>query len=176
MGENSVFEKDINIFGKHASYMQFLTDKTGRADKSSNRAGIFNRNVDVLMVAPIFGLLNNRMAEVDHSVDEKSSILMAVLIKEKSNLEFVYNLVMLNDTTKGYTPDQKINFIFRENGDFELFMKYVRGGIEYLYEYFSDGTSTKSDYYEKIVSLIDEIQIQSIDDYGEALKELTKVK
>lgn len=170
-----MFDTDINIYGKHSSYMQFLVDKTGRADKASNRAGIFNRNVDLLMVAAVFGALNNRLAPVDHSVDEKSSILMAVLVKEKSNLEFIYNLVMLTDKSKGLSPDEKINFIFRQNGDMDLFMSYVRGGLEYLYEYFTqDGAATKTDYYEKIINLISDTEIENADNYDEMLNQLTK--
>ena len=61
-----------------------------------------------------------------------------------------------------------------DDGDFDLFMQYVRGGLEYLYEYFTDGATTKDDYYEKIISLIDETQLEFNGNYDEILSNLMK--
>ncbi len=171
-----MFETNILIKGKHATYVKFLSDKTkflGEGN-SKNGAGIFKRYVDTLLIAPLFGVMNNLRAEEDKSSDDKANILAEQVVKEKNNLEFVFNLVMLNDTSKGKNADEKINWIFRENGDFDLFMQYVRGGLEFLYNYFTDGATTKDDYYEKIISIIDEIQLDFNGNYDEVLKNLTK--
>ena len=171
-----MFETNILIKGKHATYVKFLSDKTkflGEGN-SKNGAGIFKRYVDTLLIAPLFGVMNNLRAEEDKSSDDKANILAEQVVKEKNNLEFVFNLVMLNDTSKGKNADEKINWIFRENGDFDLFMQYVRGGLEFLYNYFTDGATTKDDYYEKIISFIDEIQLDFNGNYDEVLKNLTK--
>ena len=171
-----MFETNILIKGKHATYVKFLSDKTkflGEGN-SKNGAGIFKRYVDTLLIAPLFGVMNNLRAEEDKSSDDKANILAEQVVKEKNNLEFVFNLVMLNDTSKGKNADEKINLIFRENGDFDLFMQYVRGGLEFLYNYFTDGATTKDDYYEKIISIIDEIQLDFNGNYDEVLKNLTK--
>lgn len=171
-----MFETNILIRGKHASYVKFLSDKTKLLGEGTakNGAGIFKRYVDVLMVAPVFGVLYKKMADEDKSNDDRANILAEQIMKEKTNLEFVYNLVMLNDTSRNLTPDQKIDFIFKQNGDFELFMSYVRGGIEFLYDHFTDGASTKDDYYEKIIQLVDNAQIENDGNYEEILKNLMK--
>ena len=171
-----MFETNIIIKGKHASYVKFLSDKTKLLGENTakNGAGIFKRYVDVLMIAPVFGVLYNKRAEEDKSNDDKANVMAEQIMREKSNLEFVYNLVMLNDTSRNLTPDQKIDFIFKQNGDFELFMSYVRGGIEFLYDHFTDGASTKDDYYEKIIQLVDNAQIENDGNYEEILKNLMK--
>ena len=46
-------------------------------------------------------------------------------------------------------------------------------GIEYLYEYFNDGASTKDDCYERVISLLDDAQIETTDNYEDMLKSLT---
>ncbi len=170
-----MFDNDILIKGKHATYLKFLSDKTKQLGDSSakNGAGVFKRYIDVLLVAPLIGVMQNKRADEDKS-DDRANILAAAVLKEKSNLEFVFNLVMLNDTSKGLDADQKINFIFRENGDYDLFMQYVRGGIEYLYEYFTDGASTKADYFEKILNLISDVEIETNGNYDEMLKKVTQ--
>ena len=171
-----MFEKNVLITGKHGTFVKFLSEKTKLlGDRTAkNGAGIFKRYVDVLLIAPLFGVMKNRRAPEDKSTDDKANILLEQIAKEKSNLEFVYKLVMLNDKSKGYNPDQKINWIFRENGDFQLFLEYVRGGLEYLYEYFTDGASTKDDYYEKIITLLDDINLEYKGNYEDALSDLIK--
>ena len=171
-----MFDNNILIKGKHATYVKFLSEKTKLLGEgtSKNGAGVFKRFVDTLLIAPIFGVMKNMRADEDKSSDDRANILAEQIIKEKSNLEFVFKLVMLNDNSKGYNADEKINWIFRENGDFDLFMQYVRGGLEYLYDYFTDGATTKDDYYEKIISLIDETQLEFNGNYDEILSNLMK--
>ena len=171
-----MFDNNILIKGKHATYVKFLSEKTKLLGEgtSKNGAGVFKRFVDTLLIAPIFGVMKNMRADEDKSSDDRANILAEQIIKEKNNLEFVFKLVMLNDNTKGYNADEKINWIFRENGDFELFMQYVRGGLEYLYEYFTDGASTKDDYYEKIITLLDDINLEYKGNYEDALSDLIK--
>lgn len=170
-----MFDNDILIKGKHATYLKFLSEKTKQLGDNSvkNGAGIFKRYIDVLLVSPLVGIMQNKRADEDKT-DDRANILAAAVIKEKNNLEFVYNLVMLNDTSKGLDADQKIDLIFRKNGDYDLFMQYVRGGIEYLYEYFTDGATTKADYFEKVLSLISDIELEANDNYADTLNKLMK--
>lgn len=169
-----MFEKNIIITGKHASYVKFLSDKTKYLGEGNakNGAGVFERNIDVFMVAPLVGITYNRRADEDKSTDEKSNIFAEQISKEKANIQLIYNLVNLVDTSRSLTPDEKISSVFRKEGDMNLFMSYVRGGIEYLFDHFSTGASTKSDYYEKIVELVNAIQFESEDNYEEQLKKL----
>ena len=39
--------------------------------------------------------------------------------------------------------------------------------IEYLYDYFTDGATIKDDYYEKIIGLIDDVQLDYNGNYEE---------
>lgn len=171
-----MFENNILIKGKHATYIKFLCEKTKLLGEGNakNGAGVFKRYVDVLMVAPLIGVYNNLRASEDKSSEDKANILAEQIIKEKRQLEFGYNLVMLVDNSQNLNADQKIDLIFRENGNFDLYMDYLRGGIEYLYNYFSNGASTRADYYEKIINLVNEVQLAAEDNYDEILKKITE--
>ena len=48
-----MFEKDIIITGTHASYIKEMKEV----------AGLFARNLDIYMLAPIMGFLNNRKGQ-----------------------------------------------------------------------------------------------------------------
>lgn len=171
-----MFDNNILIKGKHATQLKFLCEKTKLLGEGNakNGAGVFKRFVDVLLVAPLVGVYNNSRIKEDKSVDDRANILAEQIIKEKNPLEFGYRLVMLTDNSLGLNADQKIDLIFRGGGNPELYMDYVRGGIEYLYEYFTDGASTKEDYYEKIISLVNEIQLSANENYEEVLNKITK--
>lgn len=171
-----MFDNNILIRGKHATYVKFLSEKTKLLGdgNAKNGAGIFRRFVDVLLVAPLFGVMKNLRADEDKSSDDKANILAEQIIKEKTNLVDVFNLVMLNDKSMDKTPDEKINWIWKDGGSYDLFMDYARGGIEYLYDYFTDGATLKDDYYEKIIGLIDDVQLDYDGNYEEVLKTLTK--
>ena len=166
-----MFDNDILIRGKHATYLKFLSEKTKLLGDSyaKNGAGVFKRYIDVLLVAPLIGAIQNKRADEDKTTDDRANILAAAVVKEQGNLMFVYRLVMLTDTSKKLDPDNQIDFVFRENGDMDLFMQYVRGGIEYLYEYFTDSATTKDDYYDKIITLIKDIELEANDNYDEII-------
>ena len=84
-----MFETNIIIKGKHASYVKFLSDKTKLLGENTakNGAGIFKRYVDVLMIAPVFGVLYNKRAEEDKSNDDKANVMAEQIMREKSNEE-----------------------------------------------------------------------------------------
>ena len=170
-----MFDTNVTIRGKHATYLKFLCEKTKllRKKNSQNGAGVFKRYIDVFLVAPLFGVMKNIRSDEDKSNDDKVNIFAEQIIKEQRNLEFVYQIVLLNDNSKKLSPDEKIDLIFKKNGDIDLFMSYVRGGIEYLYEYFTDGATTQSDYFEKVISLIDDTQLDATENFDEFLKNLT---
>ena len=48
-----MFEKDIIITGTHASYIKEMKEV----------AGLFARHLDIYMLAPIMGILNNRKGQ-----------------------------------------------------------------------------------------------------------------
>lgn len=79
----------------------------------------------------------------------------------RSDLDFSYRLVMLADNSTGLSSDDKIDRAFKQDEqpeklteNLELFHQYMRGGLEWLYEQFTDGATTKEDYLEKVYEIV----------------------
>ena len=87
-------------------------------------------------------------------------------------------MVMLLDKTTELDPEERVNRAFRYDTqadkadafkeNMELFNDYVRGGIELMYEQFTDGCSTRDDYlnktYEVLKTFKEEIEGISYED------------
>jgi len=156
-----MFNNDYEIKGKHASYIRFLSATTKRLDKTAKAAGIINTAVDIYVITPLIGLVYNKKAAEDNASNDTYSILASQIITHQANLEFVYRLVMLADNSTGLSSDDKIDRAFRQDEqpeklaeNLELFHKYMRGGLEWLYEQFTDGATTKEDYLEKVHDVV----------------------
>ena len=152
-----MFTSDIYVRGKYASWLKFLSEKTEKNDKSEKVAGIFKRDIDVYLTAAIIGLNFGLRRDADNNPD-KAKIHVDTVLKEQDNLEFVFRMAMLVDNTTGLSADEKIERTFKNPDtpeNMELFNSYVRGGIEWLYEQFTDGTTTKDDYLSKIYEVVD---------------------
>ena len=86
-----MFDKEYSFRGIHAEKVSKLT-----AQFDKNRNKLFNRNIDVYMVAPIIGFLYNRKADLDKGA-ESTKIFPEQLINERNNMLFTYRLIMLLD-------------------------------------------------------------------------------
>lgn len=160
-----MFENDYAIYGKHATYLKFLTKKNPREDDIDNpkAARIFERYIDVYMNAAIFGLLYNRTAERDDGND-RARIYADAFATERDNCVFLYRLVLLLDSKTELSAEERVNRAFRYDSQqdkaeeykkcLELFHSYVRGGIEVLYEQFTDGCATTDDYLSRIYEVM----------------------
>lgn len=156
-----MFSGDYELKGKHATYIRFLSATTKRLDKTAKAAGIINTAVDIYAIAPLIGLAYNRKAEEDNSSNDTYSILSSQIINHQADLDFSYRLIMLADSSTDLSSDEKIDRAFRYDEhpeklakNLELFHQYMRGGIEWLYEHFTDGTTTKEDYLEKVYEVV----------------------
>jgi len=152
------FGGDILLKGKHATYAKFLSPTTEKKEKIDNRkpADIFKRVIDVYMVAAVIGLERGLRANEDKTSSDEVRIFAGAVNTEKLNLEFIYNLVMLVDNSQGLSADEKISRAFKNDNpkvNFELFTSYVRGGIEWLYEQFSQAT-IRDEYLEKVFEMV----------------------
>ena len=112
----------------------------------------------------MFGLLKNIKAEIDTTNKDNITIFAEQVIKEQSRLIHLYRIVMLLDN-KALSDDERIDLAFRYTADadkvkagMDVFNAYARGGIEWLYEKLTDGATTKEDYLQKLVEIIDEFQ------------------
>jgi hypothetical protein len=156
-----MFNKDYELKGKHATYIRFLSATTNRLDKTAKAAGIINTAVDIYAIAPLIGLAYNKKAAEDNSSNDTYSILASQIINHQADLDFAFRLVMLADNSTELSSDEKIDRAFRQDEqpeklaeNLELFHQYMRGGLEWLYEHFTDGATTKEDYLEKVYEVV----------------------
>ena len=169
-----MFDKDMQIRGKYATYWKALSQLPGNAVETSNNFKIFENYIYVYMVAPIIGLLNGRKAQYDPADDSKDTagMLAEVQIKNSTKLKYIYRLILLMDDSEGLNNDEKINRAFREDNDdesikkgMELYTAYFFGGLEVLYETFVLNCITEDDYIRKLFDFVSEFtEEQGIDD------------
>lgn len=168
-----MFDKDMQIHGKHARYWKSLTNLPGNAAATANNFKIFENYIHVYMVAPIIGLLNGHKAYDDpkDEIKDSAGMLAEIQIKNASKLKYIYRLIVLSDDSEGLTAEEKINRAFREDGNeesvrkgMELYNAYFRGGLEILYETFVEQCITDDDYIEKLYEFVSDFkQEQDID-------------
>ena len=183
-----MFENDYALTGKHATYLKYLAVKNSKDDPDSevkSSAKIFERYIDVYMNAAIWGLLYNRIADKDTSSDDRARIYADAFSRERDNCVFIYRMIMILDKTKELSTDERINRAFRYDSqpekekefqnNMELFNAYVRGGIEVLFEQFTDGCVTRDDYMNKTYQIISSFkkEIEGIS-YENELKKLIR--
>ncbi|PFL68551.1 hypothetical protein COJ36_07095 [Priestia megaterium] len=168
-----MFENDLTIVGKHATYTRFLV----------NEVSVFKRYIDVYMNGAIFGFLYGRKSEKDKESSDRANILAGAFITEKTRCDFIYRLIMLLDETSNLTVEQRIDRAFRDDAqnnksesqiaNMEMFNSYVLGGIEVLYEKFTEDCTTKEDYIDKIHEIVSNFkeEIEGVE-YNDKIKEV----
>ena len=148
--------------------MKFLAAKnSGNKDgdeSATTSARVFERYIDVYMNAAIWGLLYERTAEKDTASDDRARIYADAYANERENCVFLYRMVMLLDKKTELEPSVRVDRAFRYDvqedkkeafaQNMELFHSYVRGGIEVMYEQFTDGCSTREDYMNKVFEIL----------------------
>ena len=150
-----MFEKEYSFRGTHAEKVIKLTAKF---DKDNQ---LFQRNLDVYLVAPIIGFLFARKADLDKGTDT-TKIFPDILIREQPNLKFNYRLIMLLDKENAQDLDERVNKAFRyygsENAHFDeqLYEQYVRGGVDVLYEKLIEMASSSDDYLKNLYDFLEE--------------------
>lgn len=179
-----MFDKDMQIRGKYATYWKALTQLPGNAVETSSNFKIFENYIYVYMVAPIIGLLNGRRAYVDPADDSKDTagMLAEVQIKNLAKLKYIYRLIVLMDDSEGLTNEEKIDRAFREDDNeevakkgMELYMAYFLGGLEVLYETFVQSCVTDDDFILKMFEFINEFkEEQSVDELSVDIEALLR--
>lgn len=140
-GSEGLFENEIEINGKYANYARFLKDQVG----------LFLTFRELYVNAIIIGFLYNIKESNDSNIKVQSaSIFSSDLSKRKSDLRFLYRMIMLLDNKDDFTLDDYMNRTFRDDSEEDrsklkanmaILNSYACGGIEYLYNKFqnSDG-------------------------------------
>ena len=110
-----MFENDYVFKGKHANMVTRLTSEID----SETKFKLFDRNVDVLIIAPIVGFLYGRTARRDESVqtDNVKKNNYQQMSNESDNLKFNYQLIMLLHNKDKIAIEQRLNRAFRYTKD-----------------------------------------------------------
>ncbi len=179
-----MFDKDMQIHGKYATYWKALSQLPGNAVETSKNFKVFENYIYVYMVAPIIGLINGRKGHYDPADDSKDTagMLAEVQIKNAYKLKYIYRLIVLSDDSLGLSEEEKINMAFREDNNEEsirkgmdLYTAYFFGGLEILYEEFVQKCITEDDYIRKMYEFVSEFkEEQSIDDVTINIEDLLK--
>lgn len=162
-----MFDRDFTLTGKHATYLKFLAVKNSKEDEAeaiTNSAKLLERYIDVYMNAVVWGILYSKRASRDTSSKDRARIYADAYAAEHANCEFLYRMVMLLDESVDLTADERIDRAFRYDADekkkeefqqcMDLFHDYVRGGLELMYEQFTDGCITRLDYMERVYEVM----------------------
>lgn len=151
---NGLFNNEIELTGKYATLIRKFKDDIG----------LFPTFRDCYMVAAILGFLHGKTETPDKTPSvQNASIFTDALRTRKSELRFIYRMIMLSKDESSFTTDDYMNRTFRDDiedpegairlkENMELFHSYVCGGLDYLDEKFSDLTSE-----DAIVNMIYEI-------------------
>ena len=108
-----MFDDNILLKGKHATYIKYLSKKTEKNDRKEKVAGVFERMIDVYMAAPIIGLVYGLRSDEDNSSPDVAKIFAETVNREQLNLVAIFRMVMLVDNSTGLTCDAKIERAFR---------------------------------------------------------------
>ncbi len=158
-----MFDRDYTFKGKHANIVTQLTTEID----SETKFKFFERNIDVLIIAPIVGYLYGRMAERDESgqvtTDNVKKINFDQMSRESYTLNYNYELIMLLHNKDNDSIEDRLDRAFRfakgtkEKVEcYKIFEKYVLGGIEVLKEKLLDGANNIDDYIYNINNFIAE--------------------
>ncbi|MCL2153080.1 MAG: hypothetical protein FWH57_09015 [Oscillospiraceae bacterium] len=153
-----IFNGDYQFKGTHADKVNRLTAAIGKSTKR-----LFNRNLDVYILAPIIGFLYNRTADLDGS-SKTANVLYDALSKELNTLWFNYRLIMLLDQKYEPVFDNRIDKAFRFYGkpqavpDEERYESFVRGGVDILYEKLIEPSNTEEDYLNNLYDFMEEFE------------------
>jgi hypothetical protein len=152
-----MFEKNIVIKGRHAKYMKELAAKFS----SDMSQGIFARNLDVYLLAPIVGKLYNKKSEVDNEFKDDTSIHTEQMYPVMDQLEFNYRTIILLENKASTNIETRIDKAFRYDRNDEkrlagdkIFEQYVLGGIDVLHEKLMEGVTENDDYLKNIYQFV----------------------
>lgn len=172
------FSKPYRFRGTHAAYAQYLSTERGK--KREGGVNIFSRIMDAYMVSILVGLKYSRTSKLNDDVIyatdifgnikeyegktiQSSDIPGDVIHGSQNSLNHIYRLVMLNETVRGLSDEEKIANAFKSDyneeklaQNLELMNSFARGGLEVLYDRFSNLSSETAILQEQL-ALFDEM-------------------
>lgn len=162
----ALFQKNIVIYGKHSQYLKALVAKPDTELKS----GLFERAVDVLVAASVIGKIYNRKGEADSTKNVNGEEIKTTMFVEQittvlPDLLLNYRMIMLLEDKEILPVEERVNRAFRYDRDKEkrpkcekIYMSYVLGGIEVLYEKLIEPSKTVDDYVMNMYRFVDDFK------------------
>lgn len=157
-----MLDRDYNFKGRHANIVTQLTTEIDTDTKFK----LFERNIDVLIIAPIVGFLYGRMSKRDdesQATDNVKKINFDQMNRESKTLNFNYELIMLLHNREKLSIEDRLDSAFRYNSGtaekeecYKIFEQYVLGGIDVLWEKLLKDASSVDDYINNIYNFISE--------------------
>lgn len=169
-------QNNIKLIGKHAHILQkYSKDKGNETNvmfeldnnsKEKSSVYLFERRIDGYMICAMLGLINDIKAEIDNGNKYKDTvtIFLDVMNKERSNLNRIYqHMILSRNSTE--SVDQKIKNTFSEFSSEKMIEEtknlefYVRGGLEFIDEKFSECTNYET-FCEIMCDLLNSLKIE----------------
>lgn len=129
----------------NATHLKFLV----------NDAKLFDDYIDVYMNAAVFGYLYSKKDSRDNESKDRARIYSDAFSTHRSECIMLYRLIMLLDE-QDINLEERLNRAFRYDSNaakeeelkecMELFNSYVLGGIEYMFDMFTAGCTSRDDY------------------------------
>ena len=154
-----MLSRDYNFKGKHANIVTNLTTELD----GNTKFKFFERNIDVLILAPLVGFLYGHTAERDDSgaTDNIKKINFDQMNREAITLNFNYELIMILNEKEKIPIEERLNLAFRNYKNPEekakadkLFESFLLGGIEILEEKLLSDANSVDDYIVNIYNII----------------------
>lgn len=160
---------EFQFKGKHADYVRKLTSEIDTRTKFK----IFQYNVDVLVLAPIVGMIYGRSSSIDNDNSINSvKINYQQLTNRSSSINYNKELILLLNRRENIDINERINRAFRYIYDEKEEMKakkeecekeyieYVLGGVEVLFEKIMIKNDPKNidDYIDNLFSFVSDIK------------------
>lgn len=161
--------KEFLFKGKHADYVRRLTSELDTRTKFK----IFQYNVDVLIFAPIVGMLYGRKSSVDNNKDiNPLKINYQQLDSRSSILDYNKELILLLNNKDSIDVNERINKAFRyiyDNNEENKarkeeceneYLGYILGGVEVLYEKIMETNNPREidDYLDNIFEFVSDVK------------------
>ena len=152
--------KDFNVTGKHATMFVELTEKK-----------FFEYFWQIYVTAPLVGFIYKRKAEPESS-DFKKTIFLSQLTPRLEFIHFIYKLIVLADSKHEGSPEERIKKAFlnidtdQAKPDEDLFLRYLLGGVEVLYEKLIEKSSDDMNNLEKFIEELTIADDNIVDELG----------
>lgn len=161
--------KDFIIYDNYAKKLHALSNKYDLFDsEESGQISLFQRNLDVFLIAPIIGLRKERYVEESNTEEKKefkATINYSQLIKEEKRINYTASLLLLYGKEINLSYEERANMVFKRLDKQakeimrSLYMGYLKGGIDILYESLVESTDDIVERYFKLYDLIADFEM-----------------